>query len=246
LDFLIRPDAKLQNVSGNYDKQRMKQYLTKQNRKTIDFVLIEVDGKLIFCSEGKVGKSGIAKSTLNAGSSAKAIKEVKLQVQQLLDSGFVITELPKNIVAQDIVFDKAKWHINKDFPKDLDQQQSYVHSGVYICWLIDNGLFEADFKAEHLESINKLMTRKITPSKFYIDQLDGVFDAEGLTQEAIEFTNDYFDFEKGKYINDYTETLDPDNNLPSLFHIADSWNNYDKMKPIINKRLAEWKKNNSR
>ena len=219
----------------------MKQYLTKQNRKTTDFVLLEADDKFVRHSAGKVGKSGSANSTLNAGSPDKAIEEVKLQVQQLRGRGFVITDLPKNLTTEDIVFDKAKWHLNEDYPNDLDQNQSYVHSGLFICWLIDNGLLEEDFKTEHSTGINLLQTRQVAPSQFYVDCLDGVFDAEGLTQEAIKFTTDYFVFEKGNYVTDYLATLDPSDSLPSLFHVADTWENYDKLKSKINSRFTEWK-----
>ncbi|MBK7468107.1 MAG: hypothetical protein IPJ43_15580 [Saprospiraceae bacterium] len=219
----------------------MKQYLTKHNRKTIDFVLIEADDKFVRNSEGKVGKSSVAISTLNAGSPDKAIEEVKLQIQQLIDRGFVITDLPKNLATEDIVFDKAKWHVNDDFPSDLDQHQSYIHSGLFICWLIENGLLEDDFKIENSKGINLLLSRQVAPSKFYVDYLDGVFDAEGFTEEAIKFTTDYFDFEKGNYLTDYLPTLGSTNSLPSLFHVADTWENYDKLKSIINKRFVEWK-----
>lgn len=222
----------------------MKQYLTKHNRKTVDFALLEADDKFVCKSIGKIGESGIANSTLNAGSHEKAIEEVKLQVQQLIESGFVLSDLPENLVTKDIVFDKAKWHINDNFPKDLDLHQSYVHSGLFICWLIDKGLFEDEFKTENSIGINFLLARQIAPSQFYSDYLDGVFDAAGMTQEAIKFTTEYFDFEKGNYVTDYLATLDPLDKLASIFHVTDTWENYDKLKSIIDKRYLEWRKAN--
>lgn len=219
----------------------MKVFLTKQNRKTTDFILLEAEDKFVLKSWGKVGKSGVGKSTLNAGSPDKAIEEINQQIDDYKGKGFVVTDLPTNLVTKDIVFDKAKWHINEQFPKDLDQYQSYVHSGLYIAWLIDNSLIEPDFKTDTLDAINKLMARQMTPSKFYKEQLDGVFDADGLTQEAIKFTSYYFDLEKGKYVEDYLATFDPDDSLPSLFHVTDSWENYDSLKPILDMRLTEWR-----
>lgn len=220
----------------------MKLYLTKQNRKTVDFVLLEKDDKFVRKSSGKVGKSGIANSTLNSGSSEKALEEINLQVQQLKDIGFIETVLPNNFGSVDIVFDKAKWHINKDFPKDLDQRQSYVHTGMFVCWLIDNNLIEDDFRKENLKGINLLLSRQINPSQFYEDYLDGVFNADGLTQEGVKFTSDYFDFEKGEYAKDYLATLDPNDSLPTIFHIADTWNNYDKLKTTIQTNFIQWKR----
>jgi len=45
--------------------------------------------------------------------------------------------LPKNLTTEDIVFDKAKWHVNDDFPNDLDPQLAQVCSHAisvgYLC-----------------------------------------------------------------------------------------------------------------
>jgi len=223
----------------------MKVYVTKQNRKKIDFVLLEADNKFVRKSSGKVGESGITNSTLNAGSPDKAIAETGNQVDEYRKQGFSITDLPSDLITKDIVFDKAKWHINDQFPTGLDQYQSYVHTGLYLAWLIVGDFIEPDFKADNREGIKMHLSRQLTPVKFYELQLDGVFDANVLTQEAIKFTAEYFDFKKGQYIIDYLSILDPEDNLPSLFHISDSWENYDKLKPVLDRRFKEWRKNNS-
>lgn len=223
----------------------MKIYLTKQNRKTIDFVLLESDDNLVRKSSGKIGKSGISNSTLNAGSSDKAITEINKQVDDYQTKGYVLTNLPPNLADRDTVFDKAKWHINDKFPSELDHYQSYVHTGLYIAWLIDNDFLEPDFKVDHVVSIQKHQDRTVSPTEFYESELDGVFDAEGLTQEAIKFTSDYFNFDKGEYLTDYLSTLDPSDKMPSLFHIADTWENYDCLKPILDSRFEDWKKINA-
>ncbi|MCD6010804.1 MAG: hypothetical protein K0Q79_666 [Flavipsychrobacter sp.] len=218
----------------------LKVYLTKQNRKTIDFVLFEADGKFVCKSSGKIGKSGIANSTLNAGSSEKAIAEIHNETKELLKQGFVISKMPDGFLLKDIVFDKAKWHVTKNFPESTDLYQSYVHTGLYICWLIEKDLYETDFKAEHIVSLHQLLNRQISPAKFYETELDGIFDSEGLTQKGIRFTLDYFDFEKGQYLTDYFRVLDPNDNLQSMFHIEDTWKNYDKLKVILDKKFEDW------
>jgi len=219
----------------------MKIYLTKQNRVTTDFVLLEANEKYIYKSAGKVGKSGIFKSTSNAGSADNAIEEIKKETQELTEKGFSISQLPQDLTSSDIVFDKAKWHINDEFPKDLDHYQSYIHTGLYVCWLLDTDLYDKDFKSENQQAIDSILKRQTTPVKFYAQQLDGVFDADGLTQEAIKFTTKYFNFEKGQYIQDYLTLLDPQDQQPSMFHFADTWSNYNKLKTIIDKRFMEWK-----
>jgi len=219
----------------------MKVYLIKQNRKTIDFILLEANDTLVHKSSGKVGKSGTANSTQNLGAVDKAIEEIKNQTKEYLSKGYIVTEIPKELVINDVVFDKAKWHLNDEFPKELDQYQSYVHTGLYVAWLVDNNLYDEVFKSKNDEAVLKLLKRQTSPVKFYELQLDGVFDSEGLTQEAIKFTNYYFDFENGKYLEDYFSILDPDDELPSLFHVIDSWENYENLKPVLNERLSEWR-----
>ncbi len=219
----------------------MRVYLTKQNRKTTDFILLESDDKFVRKSTGKIGKSGIGNLTFNAGSEEKANKVIDKQVKEYELQGFCITDLPNDFITKDEVFDKAKWHINEKFPDNLDHYQSYIHTGYFVTWLIQNDLYEKDFKNDHIKSIQDNLARKTTPGKFYELELDGVFDAEGLTQEAIRFTKDYFDFEKGNYINDYVAILAPNGEFPSIFHITDNWTNYDKLKTILNNRFSEWK-----
>ena len=219
----------------------MKIYLTKQNRKTTDFILLEADDRFVRSSSGKVGKSGIANSTLNAGSAEKAILEINIKVDEYKKQGYILANLPTNIASKDIVFDKAKWHINENFPQDLNHYHSYIHTGLYVAWLIDKNLLVSDFATSHSNTIQKHIDRKISPSKFYETALDGVFDAEGLTEEAIKFTSDYFNFETGEYLNDYTSLFDPDNKLPSLFHVEDTWDNYSRLKVLLDKKFDSWK-----
>ena len=52
------------------------------------------------------------------------------------------------------------------------------------------------------------------------------------------FALNYFDFDTGKYVNDYENSLAK--NLPTLFHVEDSWENYEKIRKVIDIRFAEW------
>ena len=61
-----------------------------------------------------------------------------------------------------------------------------------------------------------------------------------LSEEGNAFTRDYFDFEHGAYSSDYQETLGA--NLPSLYHVQDTWENYDKLRAVIDRRYADWRR----
>jgi len=49
----------------------------------------------------------------------------------------------------------------------------------------------------------------------------------------------YFDFQRGRYIPDYIETLQ--GRLPSEFHVVYTEDSYQKMRQVIDRRYDEWK-----
>jgi hypothetical protein len=142
-------------------------------------------------------------------------------------------------MADTIVFDKAKWHFQGDFPKDLGEEQAYVHTGIFLGWIIDNELYSEDFAEENVKEIRKFKARKMTGPDVYRAG-DGVFLDDMLNEEGLAFTKAYFDFDKGKYLKDYEKILAAD--LPTTYHVQDSWENYDQLKPCIDKRFAAWRR----
>ena len=50
----------------------------------------------------------------------------------------------------------------------------------------------------------------------------------------------YFDFQTGKYLADYEKTIGTD--LPQLYYVKDTWENFDSLKLVLDNRLAEWRK----
>jgi hypothetical protein len=48
-------------------------------------------------------------------------------------------------MAKPMVFDKAKWHYQGDFPADLEPDQAFVHTGLFLGWVIDAGLYGDEF-----------------------------------------------------------------------------------------------------
>ena len=220
-----------------------KLYLIKENKKTTDFVELQVEDKFLHIHSGKVGKAGVSKLTKNCGSLDKAIVEAETHAATYLDKGYSYSEEVKPI--ETIVFDKAKWHFNGDFPVELNEYQAYVHTGLYLTWIIGNNLTSEQLREEFSEEIEKVKRRETTGSRFYSDYLDGVFTSEELSSTGINFTLDYFDFEKGSYLQDYETALA--NELPTLYHVEDKWSNYELIGKIIDSRYSEWsrkRKNN--
>ncbi len=140
---------------------------------------------------------------------------------------------------EEIVFDKAKWHYEGKFPKDLDEEQGFVHTGMFLGRIIEADLYSEDFADDFKSEIRKFKARKLTGTGVYA-AADGVLDVEMLNRESMAFAKVYFDLEPGKYLKDYDKILT--GNLSSSYHVQDTWENYDSIKPQIDKRFAAWKK----
>ena len=81
---------------------------------------------------------------------------------------------------------------------------------------------------------------KTTPGAFFLAACDGKFTDEDLNDEGNAFTQVYFDLEKGSFIKDYERILGT--GLPSLYHVEDSWANFDAVRPILDKRFKDWRR----
>jgi hypothetical protein len=140
-------------------------------------------------------------------------------------------------------YDDASWHYGGNFPADLPDEAGATHSGMFVAWALLAGLSGDIHVTDFPEDIPKLRDRSVTPGAFFLSACDGKFTDEDLSDEGNAFATAYFDFESGSYLADYESTLGQD--LPegrdSLYHISDSWENFDKLKVVLDQRLAEWR-----
>jgi hypothetical protein len=61
---------------------------------------------------------------------------------------------------------------------------------------------------------------------------------EDLNESGNRFALDYFNFENGEYLADYEAMLGI--LRPTIYHVADTWDNYQIIKPVIDKRFSDW------
>lgn len=135
-------------------------------------------------------------------------------------------------------YDDASWHSGGDFPKDLPPNAAFTHTGLYLAWAVLADLGSKELSDDFEEELAKLSARLILPCEVY-RVMDGKLTDEDLSDEGNEFTKVYFELDVGQYLDDYREVLC--RGLPTLYHVADSWENYDRLKPILDGRLAEWR-----
>jgi hypothetical protein len=132
--------------------------------------------------------------------------------------------------------DQAEWHYGGDFPAELPPENGGTHIGMYLAWIIQRGLGSSVLRKQAGDSLPLLTKRKITGRKLLFAELDQKFFGTLLTKVGKDFTRDYY--ETNCYIDDYEAVLG--GALPTLYHVQDSWDNYDKLAPIIDQRFSGW------
>jgi hypothetical protein len=137
-------------------------------------------------------------------------------------------------------YDDASWHSGDDFPKDLPADAGATHTGMFLAWALLSGLAGEIHASELPEDLERLRSRSVTPGQFFLDVCDGKLTDEDLNDEGNGFAQAYFDLERGSYLEDYDRVLVRE--LASQYHVADSWENFDLLRPVLDKRLDEWRR----
>lgn len=138
-------------------------------------------------------------------------------------------------------YDDASWHYEGDFPSDLPTSAGATHIGMFLARAVSNGFAGPILTEDSPETLKRLRQRQITPAQLLILACDGKFTDEDLSDEGNEFARYYFnsDGKWGAYLTAYETALGQ--REPTLYHIADTWTNYDCLAPIIQKRFDEWR-----
>jgi hypothetical protein len=138
-------------------------------------------------------------------------------------------------------YDDASWHYDGDFPEGLPTEAGATHIGMFVAWCMLNGLAGPIHTDEFPDELRSLESREITPGQFVIRACDEKFTDEDLTDEGNKFALAYFGTPGGmaQYVTDYEDTLS--RGEATLYHIKDSWENYDKLAKVIDRRFNEWK-----
>lgn len=142
-----------------------------------------------------------------------------------------------------MIFDRASWHSGVDFPKGLPDDAGGTHIGMFLTWIIMNHL-EGDFlRQESAQALEEVRRRRTTGRDFLFDECDDKMLEEDLNDEGNRFANSYYcgtDGKYGAYIADYQITF-VDSGM-SIYAVADSRENYDRLEPVITRRYVAWKR----
>ncbi|MBO2009447.1 hypothetical protein [Hymenobacter negativus] len=142
-----------------------------------------------------------------------------------------------------MAIDRADWHHGGDFPNDLPDENGGTHIGMYLAWIINNYL-EGEIHHED-EASEQLLTqvrnREITGRDFLSQACDEKFWESDLNAEGLAFTQQYYVTQGSgpTYFEDYIAALAEE--LPSIYHVKDTWENYDILSKRLDRRFREWK-----
>ncbi len=136
------------------------------------------------------------------------------------------------------VYDKAKYHYETVEQYGLSEEHADNHTVFFLRWLIENNLMNTLFVEECQGPLEKFRSGKTGIHEIY-QWWDCCLIDDMLSDEGNEFAMHYFDFEHGAYLQDYVNLLR--GALPSDFHIDYNKENYQRMKPVIDRNYEQWK-----
>lgn len=138
-------------------------------------------------------------------------------------------------------YDRADFDYSTE-AEPLPKGHARTHIGMFLAWAVLHGL-ESDFHRQRsAEPLARLRRREITGRQFFEAAGNERFSDRDLGEEGNAFAQHYYVDEAGRrgaYFADYKKVLAA--GLPSFWHVADTWENYEKIAAVITQRYEEWK-----
>src|SRR5678815_4758133 len=88
-------------------------------------------------------------------------------------------------------YDDASWHSDGDFPADLAPEAGATHIGMYVAWLLLQGMAGEELVDDMKDELHALTQRTMTPGQFLL-VCDGKFLDDMVNDEANAFTLEYY------------------------------------------------------
>ena len=139
-----------------------------------------------------------------------------------------------------MAIDRADWHYGGEFPKGLPDENGGTHIGMFLAWAIINHLEGSELQEDVADSLERVRARQMTGRDFLFKECDEKFWEADLNDEANAFAKYYYTEEL--YLKDYALEFAKDG--PTMYHVADTWENFDRIAKIITSRFTAWKTRN--
>jgi hypothetical protein len=106
---------------------------------------------------------------------------------------------------------------------------------MFLTWIILNGKLSELRQSESETAVKAVLQRRMTGAQFLLEECDGKLLFEDLLPEAQLFAEAFL---QGEYLVDYCRVFD---DVESIYGVPDTWSNYERLAPDIDRRHAEWK-----
>ncbi len=138
-----------------------------------------------------------------------------------------------------MTYDDVNWHPGHDFPYGLEPEAAATPTGMFLAWAHLSGLGDNEHLEDNAPAVQALQARTLSPGRYYLDCWDGRLTDDVFTAEGNAFAQAYFDLDTGHFLRDYIATVVQE--LPSHYHVPDTWQTYQALKPRLDHRLALWR-----
>jgi hypothetical protein len=139
-----------------------------------------------------------------------------------------------------MAYDRADFDYSTD-EEPLPKGHAATHIGMFLAWAVANGLENEWHRQRSADLLAKLKRREITGRQFFEAACGEKFSERDLSPQGNAFAVHYYaDLagQRGAYFDDYKKVLAA--GLPSFWHVADTWENYEKIDPVISRRYQQW------
>ena len=151
-------------------------------------------------------------------------------------------------------YDRIDWHSGGEYPDDLPAENGGIHIGMFLAWAFDQGMAGEVHRDDAAKELEQLARREITGLDFLIEACDGKFWEMDLDEPGNAFTIDYyydansaFARQHGNYLDDYCQVFnrhaaDHGFEYASIYHVENTWENFERLKPVLDQRFAQWQR----
>ena len=137
-------------------------------------------------------------------------------------------------------YDRADFDYGTE-EQPLPKGHAGTHIGMFLAWAILHGLESDTHRQRSGELLEKVRRREITGRRFFEAACPGKFSEQDLNEEGNAFAGHYYTDTAGKrgaYFSDYKRALAA--REPSFWHVADTWDNYERIAAVIDQRFEQW------
>ena len=136
-------------------------------------------------------------------------------------------------------YDDATWHFDY-LAEDLPRDAAATPIGMFAAWCVLNGLASELHTEDFPEDLERLRLREVTPGGWLINTCDSQFTDEDLNDEGNAFAGAYYVEGPQGFAGDLEKATA--GKLPSIYHLSDSWKNYEQLAQLFKFRFDAWRR----